>query len=244
MLRLQDDSQVNRPTGGRTTAGAGRMTARDSEQLGQLIRRYRVAAALSQEELAERSGVSARAVSDLERGLRTAPRLETVRMLADALALDDDDRATFLVAARPDALGHDPAQHGEPAVAEASRPTVVPLRLPPLPAPPTRLIGRDAMVDRIAGLLHNREHRLITLTGPGGVGKTRLALAVAERVAPGFDDGAALVDFAPLTNADQVPGAIASSLELSIDAGMRPLDSLAPRFAIAHSCWCSPISNT
>ena len=52
---------------------------------GALLRHHRVAAALSQEALAERAGVSTRAVSDLERGVKTRPHLETVRLLADAL---------------------------------------------------------------------------------------------------------------------------------------------------------------
>ena len=51
------------------------------------LRRHRMAAALSQEELAARAGLSARGISDLERGARMAPRLETVRLLADALGL-------------------------------------------------------------------------------------------------------------------------------------------------------------
>jgi transcriptional regulator with XRE-family HTH domain len=72
-----------------------------SAQLSDLIRRYRVLEGLSQEQLAERSGLSTRQVSDLERGLRTMPRLETIRMLADGLELGDQDRAELLLAARP-----------------------------------------------------------------------------------------------------------------------------------------------
>ena len=60
-----------------------------------------LAAALSQEELAERAGLSVRAISDLERGVHRVPRLETVRMLADALALSEADRAELLAVARP-----------------------------------------------------------------------------------------------------------------------------------------------
>ena len=63
------------------------MTTGGPPSIGQLLRRLRTAAALSQEELAERAGLSVRALSDLERGVHHAPRLETVRMLADALAL-------------------------------------------------------------------------------------------------------------------------------------------------------------
>ena len=68
---------------------------------GAVLRRLRGVAALSQEELAERSGLSKRGISDLERGVRRAPWPETVRMLADALALGERDRAVLLAAARP-----------------------------------------------------------------------------------------------------------------------------------------------
>ena len=77
------------------------MERRDPSRLGELVRRHRTAAALSQEALAERAGLSVRAISDLERGIHQAPRLETVRMLADALGLSDTDRAALLAAARP-----------------------------------------------------------------------------------------------------------------------------------------------
>ncbi len=65
----------------------------DRTSFGDLLRQLRTAASLSQEDLAERTGLSRRGISDLERGLRQAPRLETVRLLADALVLS---------AARPD----------------------------------------------------------------------------------------------------------------------------------------------
>src|SRR3954465_9824884 len=106
------------------------MVARNRPLFGDLLRRHRTAAALSQEELAERAGVSVRALSDLERGVHRAPRLETVRMLADALGLREQDRADLLAEARPE-----------------TQPTVT-LRAPStmaatLPLPPTRLIGRE-----------------------------------------------------------------------------------------------------
>ena len=72
---------------------------------GELLRQVRSAASLSQEELAQRSGLSVRGISDLERGARSAPRLETVRMLADALGVGQDDRSALLAAARPALLG-------------------------------------------------------------------------------------------------------------------------------------------
>ena len=68
---------------------------------GELLRNLRIASSCSQSELAERSGLSVRGISDLERGARHVPRLETVRMLAEALVLGEDDRTALLAAARP-----------------------------------------------------------------------------------------------------------------------------------------------
>src|SRR5215217_5368929 len=108
------------------------MAAHDLPGFGDLLRRHRTAAALSQEALAERAGVSARAISDLERGVHRAPRLETVRMLADALGLKADDRASLLAVAQP-----------EPATTLAADPIGL-SPCDPLPSAPTRLIGREA----------------------------------------------------------------------------------------------------
>src|SRR3954471_700959 len=80
------------------------MTRSELPPIGQLLRRLRTAAALSQEELAERAGASVRAVSDLERGVHQAPRVETVRLLADTLRLGEHQRGELLAAARPAAI--------------------------------------------------------------------------------------------------------------------------------------------
>ena len=77
------------------------MERRDPSPVGELLRHHRIAAALSQEALAERAGLSARAIGDLERGVHQVPRLETVRLLADALGLEEADRAELLAAAHP-----------------------------------------------------------------------------------------------------------------------------------------------
>src|SRR4051812_5172033 len=153
---------------------------------GGLLRRYRVAAGLTQEELAERAGVSTRSISDLERGAHGLPRKDTLQLLLDALALAPTDRATLVAAAR------------RPATTRA-RPEPE-NRSPSLPVPLTPLIGREQAIQHLAARVVEPTIRLLTLTGPGGVGKTRLALAVAARVAPQFPDGVVFVSLAPLAD--------------------------------------------
>jgi predicted ATPase/DNA-binding XRE family transcriptional regulator len=182
---------------------------------GELLRRHRVAAALSQEALAARAGVSTRAVSDLERGVKTRPHLETVGMLADALGLGLPERAALATAARPPKTA--------PAVALMSDFAGVESGVASLPIPPTPLIGREREVAAIAALVRDgREERLITLTGPGGVGKTRLALAVAAAVVPDFADGIAWVELAPLADPALVASTVAQGVGTQ-EVGGRPL---------------------
>lgn len=90
---------------------------------------------------------------------------------------------------------------------------------------PARLIGRDEQLLIASNML--AQSRLVTLTGPGGVGKTTLALQAATEVASDFADGVWLVELATLTDPDSVPAAIASTLKVRIGAKATPLDILA-----------------
>jgi len=162
-----------------------------STAFGVLLRRYRAAAGLSQEALAERAGLSRRGIADLERGARNFPYGETIRRLADALQLNPDQRATLLVAGQR-STSTQPDQPGQ-----------LPVELAPL-------IGREREISEVQLLL--RSGRLLTLTGAAGIGKTRLALEVAQRVVSQFADGAAFVDLAPLSDAALVPQAAASAV--------------------------------
>jgi predicted ATPase/transcriptional regulator with XRE-family HTH domain len=175
----------------------------------------RTAADLTQEELAERAGVSARLVSDLERGAISRPRRETVRMLADGLSLTETDREAFALQAR-----------GRPAAGEPAMDAVVPPRRGQLPRPPSTLVGRDREVAAVSSFLMQPALRLLTLVGPGGVGKTRLALDVAYRVSAAFPNGVWFVDLAPVVDPAVVLPTIAQTLGVRERGGRALRDSL------------------
>jgi predicted ATPase/DNA-binding winged helix-turn-helix (wHTH) protein len=97
---------------------------------------------------------------------------------------------------------------------------------PPEPMPPlsmVRLFGRAEVIERLSTKL--AQQRLITITGPGGIGKTSVALAVADLMRPRLPDGVCLVDFAPLTDSKLVPTALASALGIGV-VSENPLPSL------------------
>jgi predicted ATPase/DNA-binding SARP family transcriptional activator len=96
---------------------------------------------------------------------------------------------------------------------------------PALPAPPTRLIGRERELAEVDALFSEDGARLVTLTGPGGTGKTRLALAVAERLATWAPDGARFIDLSATPDAALVLPTIAEGLEVA--AGPSLLESIA-----------------
>lgn len=96
-------------------------------------------------------------------------------------------------------------------------------KLDNLPAALTPMVGREAELDELRSLFEADGCRLVTITGPGGTGKTRLALAAASKLKTGETDGVCWVDLVPLTQAGQLPGALAAALGLQDLGGMDPL---------------------
>lgn len=184
------------------------------------MRQFRTTAGLSQETLAEQAGLSVRGISDLERGARRFPRLETVRMLADALDLNSEDRTALLTAARPELM----AEHPAPLLAPKPKRTISPR---PLPIPPTRLIGRETEIGRIVDLFRAGDTRLITLTGQGGIGKSRLGLAIARGFSRELGGRVAFLELAAVRDVTLVPTALATQLGVSPEAGESVTNAIA-----------------
>ncbi|MGE0545042.1 MAG: tetratricopeptide repeat protein [Dehalococcoidia bacterium] len=95
-----------------------------------------------------------------------------------------------------------------------------------LPRPPTSLIGREREREAVSGQLRRAEVQLLTLTGAGGVGKTRLALAIAEDLLADCEDGVYFVDLAPIADPTLVPSAIAGALDIGETARRSLIESL------------------
>ena len=175
----------------------GHVRAGVAGSFGAQLKALRETAGFTQDELATIAGLSVHAVSALERGERRRPHVDTVRALAAALDLAGPAREAFMARARVAASN---------AVEELSAVA--------LPVSLTALVGRDDDVQTLRQWLADPGARLITLLGPGGVGKTRLALDVARAIADESAAGVVFVPLAAIRELELAAGAIAETLGL------------------------------
>jgi predicted ATPase/DNA-binding XRE family transcriptional regulator/AraC-like DNA-binding protein len=175
---------------------------------GALLRKHRLATGLSQESLAARARLSTEAIGALERGTRKSPQRQTLALLIDALELEAGDREELAAAAvKPSGPRHITAlQHSN-----------LPLLL-------TRFVGRAHETDRLEHLV--RDRKLVTITGVGGVGKTRMAVELGRSIAGRFPDGVWLIQLAALREGRLLAQTIASALAIPDVPGRPVLGSI------------------
>jgi predicted ATPase/DNA-binding SARP family transcriptional activator len=163
-------------------------------------------------------------------------------LLADELGLDPGAELVNLERA---ILDHDPsllppvppAGSATTRTPEPERDVITSVRTgTPVPSPPTSFVGRDTEVAAVTNLLEH--HRLVTLKGPGGAGKTRLAIEVATRVTAVFPDGVHFADLAAVNDEDQVGDAIVAALGLAHDPSRADTSSRLARFLGERSALC------
>lgn len=169
--------------------------------LAGLLRRFRVAARLTQGQLAERAGISERAVSDIERGVRRRVYPATAHALADALGLDPADRAEFESAAAGQAAErYDPGGGWPTDQWRALR--------------RTSFVGRDRELTALVAMLDDGA-RLLTITGTGGIGKSRLAAEACARIAAAPSTDVLWVELAGLGEPDMLLTTLATAVGVS-----------------------------
>jgi predicted ATPase/DNA-binding CsgD family transcriptional regulator len=188
---------------------------------GELLRGRRRATGLTQAELAERAGLSERAISDMERGLKT-PHPATLRLLAKALTLSDTELREWQAARQERIPGVDGAG-ANPSFGH-------------LPAARTSFVGREQLLATVCALLGSAgDHNcLLTLTGPGGTGKTRLAVEAADALREQYIDGVYFVGLAAITDPRLVASTITQAFGLAQDGRLSPLEGLKRHLSDRH----------
>ncbi len=207
-------------------------TDRDGDTFfGPWLRRRRRELDLTQNQLAHQVGCVADTVRKLDAGMRRPSRPMAER-LALCLSVPVEQREAFLDAAR---AGRAPPDHEQAPVVTAAttaaplaEPTlgVTPPRTNRMPAPMTSFIGREWEVASVGARLRTSDVRLLTLTGAGGIGKTRLAIQIASELHDIAPQGVWFVDLAPISDPALVISTIAQTLGVREQPGMSPAETL------------------
>ena len=214
---------------------------------GEWLKQRRKILDLTQEELSERAGCSVFALRKIESGERR-PSKQLAALLASALEITEEERPTFIRVARgdlnlerlrilkpdtsppsiADLLTLQQAHETVPPPADVSTPLSTGLEPAShhLPLPPTPLLGRDAELAALERLFNDPQCRLLTLTGLGGIGKTRLAIEFAARQRAMFPGGVFYVPLAPIDSPDLIIPAIADALKFVFSGPLDPQEQL------------------
>jgi predicted ATPase/transcriptional regulator with XRE-family HTH domain len=197
----------------------------DAQSFGAWLKEQRQALDLSRDDLADQVGCATVTIAMIERGQRR-PSRQVAERIAAAIGIPLDERPGFVQRARGRLPGAPPATSallaGAPAVAAAAPDQLGLLPTPPLDNLPTALtsfVGRDREVGQVGDLLAQADVRLLTLTGPPGIGKTRLSLAVAKARRHAFAHGVCFVPLAPLADPALVLPTVAQTLGLQEGTG-------------------------
>src|SRR5262245_47147526 len=186
---------------------------KETMTFGQWLKQRRKALDLTQKALAARVGCAAVTILKIE-AATLRPSRQIAELLAAALELTPEEQVLFVEWARADALAAPP----DPVVlASKAFPAAAPAQWGPgsgLPVPPTPLLGRALDVARVRTLLWRVDVRLVVLTGPPGIGKTRLAIQVAAEVRDDFADGVIFVGLAQIRSPALAATALAQALGL------------------------------
>jgi predicted ATPase/DNA-binding SARP family transcriptional activator len=160
--------------------------------------------------------------------LRSYEQLRT--LLADSLGLDPSIELQDL---QRRLLQHDPTLAPDVTVDSDGQPTEAPRTRHRLPVPAAALIDSTDQVGTAKRLL--RSHRLVTLTGAGGIGKTRLAVELGWSCLDQFDDGVWMIELAPVANPESIPVAVASTLSIPLQNGMTHIESIIDWLSGRHA---------
>ena len=198
---------------------------------GKWLRQRRKALDLTQEVLADRVGCSISAIRKIENDERR-PSRQIAGLLADSLEIPPTEREVFMKVARAELRLEqldsptvtnllvpsritDPGAPTKPGALEAAQSAL-------LPTPPTPFVGRQEEMAAINYLLEDDQYRLLTLTGPGGIGKTRLAIQIASNQQGNYSEGVYFISLGLLSSAEFIIPTIAVGLAFSFSGARDP----------------------